>query len=89
MDNKFSKSKEVCMIEGYATVKEMAKRWGLTVRTVQIMCADGKIAGVTKFGNVWAIPVNVEKPTDNRIVSGEYKNWRKRSGEVKKNGNEV
>ena len=38
----------------------MAKRWGLTVRTVQIMCADGKIGGVTKFGNAWAIPINAE-----------------------------
>lgn len=65
------------MIEGYTTVKEIAKRWSLTVRTVQIMCADGKVDGVTKFGNAWAIPIDAEKPTDNRVVSGEYKNWRK------------
>ena len=63
------------MIAGYTTVKEKAKEQKLTVRTVQIMCADGKIIGATKFGNVWAIPVDVEKPTDNRVLSGEYKNW--------------
>ena len=48
------------MIEGYTTVKQTADKWGITVRTVQIMCAEGKIEGVTKFGNVWAIPVNAE-----------------------------
>ena len=41
------------------------------------MCLEGKIEGVTKFGRSWAIPVNAVKPTDNRITSGEYKNWRK------------
>lgn len=62
---------------GLYNSKRNGKKVGLTVRTVQIMCADGKIEGVTKFGNVWAIPMNAEKPTDNRIVSEEYKNWRK------------
>ena len=38
------------MIEGYTTVKEIAKKWNVKPRTVQIMCAEGKIEGVTKFG---------------------------------------
>ena len=66
------------MIDGYVTVTEMAKTWGLKPRTVQIMCSDGKIEGVTKFGRSWAIPADAEKPTDNRITSGEYRNWRKK-----------
>ena len=66
------------MIDGYVTVTEMAKKWGLKPRTVQIMCSDGKIDGVTKFGRSWAIPADAEKPTDNRITSGEYRNWRKK-----------
>lgn len=66
------------MIERYTTVKEIAEKWGITVRTVQIMCAEGKIEGVVKFGKAWAIPVDAVKPTDNRVTSGEYKNWRKR-----------
>jgi hypothetical protein len=65
------------MIEGYSTVNDIARNWNLNPRTVQIMCAEGKIEGVTKFGNVWAIPSNAQKPTDNRIVSGKYKDWRK------------
>lgn len=64
------------MIEGYTTVSEISKKWGIKPRTVQIMCAEGKIEGVTKFGKAWAIPVNAVKPTDNRITTGEYRNWR-------------
>ena len=63
------------MIEGYSTVKSIAEKWRLTERTVQIMCAEGKIKGATKFGGVWAIPSDAKKPTDNRVISGEYKNW--------------
>ena len=72
---------EVHMIEGYSTVKSIAEKWSLTERTVQIMCAEGKIIGATKFGGVWAIPADAKKPTDNRVVSGEYKNWRKKKHE--------
>lgn len=42
------------------------------------LCAEGKIEGVTKFGNAWAIPANAKKPTDNRVTTGEYRNWRKK-----------
>lgn len=70
------------MIEGYTTVAEIAKKWGVKHRTVQIMCAEGKIAGVTKFGRAWAIPATAEKPTDNRITTGEYRNWRKTQKDI-------
>ncbi|MBE5872111.1 MAG: helix-turn-helix domain-containing protein [Lachnospiraceae bacterium] len=66
------------MIEGYITVTELAKKWGITVRTVQTMCSEGRIPGVTKFGNAWAIPSDAIKPTDGRITTGEYKDWRKK-----------
>lgn len=69
------------MIEGYTTVKEVARNWGITPRTVQIMCAEGKINGATRFGKAWAIPVNAEKPTDSRVITGEYQNWRKHKEE--------
>ncbi len=77
------------MIDGYTTVKEIAEKWGITQRTVQIMCAEGKIPGVTKFGRSWAIPIDAEKPTDNRIVSGEYIRWRKRGSEKENKDNEA
>ena len=66
------------MIEGFTTAKDMAQRWNVTTRTVQILCSEGRIEGATKFGDIWAIPVNAEKPTDNRVRTGAYKNWRKK-----------
>ena len=61
------------MVEGYATVNEIAEKWGLKARTVQIMCSNRRIEGAVKFGRDWAITVDAEKPTDKRIVSGIYR----------------
>ena len=36
-------------MEGYITIKELAEKWDLTVRRVQILCAEGRIPGVQKF----------------------------------------
>ena len=60
------------MIEGYITVKNSDKL-GLRPRTVQIMCAKGKIPGTVKFGRDWASPFDAVHPRDNRISTGEYK----------------
>jgi len=65
------------MIDGYTTVKDMSERWNISPRTLQIMCAEGKIPGATKFGRAWAIPTTAERPTDGRVITGEYRNWRK------------
>lgn len=67
------------MINGYLTTNEMAKKWGLSPRRVQIMCASGEIQGTVKFGKSWAIPEAVERPNDGRVTTGEYRNWRKKS----------
>ncbi|WP_370812987.1 helix-turn-helix domain-containing protein [Butyricicoccus pullicaecorum] len=66
------------MIESYITVNALAEKWGLSPRTVQIMCAEGKIDGAVKFGRSWAIPVDAERPADGRVFSGKYKDWRKK-----------
>ena len=66
------------MIENYITVKEAAEKWEIKERAVQAMYMDGRISGATKFGKNWAIPSNAERPNDRRVVSGKYKNWRKR-----------
>ena len=60
------------------TVRETAEKWGVSVRWVQTLCYDGKIEGTVKFGKSWAIPADAEKPTDGRITTGEYRNWRKK-----------
>lgn len=67
------------MIKGYLEVSEIAKKWNVTTRRVQIMCAEGQISGAVKFGRSWVIPEEAEKPADGRVTTGEYKNWRKKS----------
>ena len=57
---------------GYLSIRETAEKWGLSVRWVQTLCSSGRIEGVTRIGNMWVIPDNVEKPKDARIKSGKY-----------------
>ena len=66
-------------MEGYLTIKEIAQKWNITPRRVQKMCSDGLIPGASKFGDVWAIPEDAEKPIDQRITTGEYVAWRKKN----------
>jgi len=69
------------LIDGYITVKDVAEKWDLKSRTVQIMCSEGRIPGAVKFGRDWAIPENAQRPEDGRIVSGDYINYRKNKEE--------
>lgn len=50
----------------YLTVKEAAQKWGLGTRVVTLYCAENKIEGVIKRGNLWLIPEHAQRPTDNR-----------------------
>jgi len=66
-------------VNGYISVREAAERWGITERQVQKICAEGRIDGVTRFSNTWAIPEDVPKPTR----TGKLKPGRKsKSSEV-------
>jgi hypothetical protein len=60
-------------MNGYVKAEIMAERWNVSVRQVQLLCQNGKIEGVSKFGNAWAIPENTPKPTR----TGKYKPGRK------------
>lgn len=51
---------------GYITAGQAAKKWKISQRRVQILCAENRIEGTFKLGEVWAIPENSEKPNDNR-----------------------
>jgi len=50
-------------MNGYVKAEEMAERWDVSVRQVQLLCQNGKIEGASKFGNAWAIPERTPKPT--------------------------
>lgn len=44
------------------SVKEAARRWGLSERSVRNYCAEGRIAGAFLTGKTWRIPADAEKP---------------------------
>lgn len=56
---------EVSILE-YITASRAAEKWHISQRRVQILCAQGRIAGVFKLGENWAIPEETEKPKDTR-----------------------
>lgn len=49
-------------MNGYLNVKEVALKWKISERQIQLLCKKGRILGAVKFGNSWAIPDTVEKP---------------------------
>lgn len=56
----------------YLAISQVAEKWGLSTRRINVLCAEGRISGATKIGSYWAIPADAEKPADARIKSGRY-----------------
>ena len=54
------------------TCKEKALEWGLSIRTINNFCKQGKIPGAIKVNSRWQIPDDAKKPDDGRITSGKY-----------------
>ena len=50
----------------YMTASQAAKKWSISQRRVQILCAEGRIPDVFKLGEAWAIPADTQKPEDKR-----------------------
>lgn len=50
----------------YVTPKDKSIEWGISQRRVEVLCGEGRISGAYRFGRVWAIPKNAEKPLDGR-----------------------
>lgn len=48
------------------TVQQVAEKWGVSVRYVQVLCKKGKLPGALKFGLNWMIPADAERPKDGR-----------------------
>lgn len=57
----------------YLSTKQMSEKWGISSRRIQILCAENRIPGIIKIGNIWGIPEFAKKPDDARIKSGKYK----------------
>ena len=50
----------------YIKLEEAARKWGVSVRRVQALCADGRIEGAVRFGRDWMIPRQAARPADGR-----------------------
>ncbi len=50
----------------FITAAEAARRWGVSERRVQRLCADGRVPGAERFGHAWRIPAAAPKPDDPR-----------------------
>ena len=46
----------------YQSVAEIAKKWGVSERTVRNYCAKGRITGAFITGKTWNIPADAIKP---------------------------
>lgn len=56
----------------FLSISQVAEKWGISKRRVQVLCSEGRIAGAMKVGTVWVIPADAEKPHDARVRSGRY-----------------
>ena len=45
----------------FITVKQAAEKWDISERRIQVLCREGRIEGVKRFGRAWAIPEDAEK----------------------------
>ena len=52
----------------YMTAQQAANKWGVSLRWVQVYLKDGRINGAVRFGHVWMIPNDAEKPVDPRKI---------------------
>ena len=57
----------------YLSVTQIAEKWGVYNRRIQVLCHEDRIPGAVRIGPVWVIPDDVEKPKDARIKSGKYR----------------
>lgn len=56
----------------YLSISQMAEKWGVSRRRIQVLCSENRIEGAVKIGFAWAIPIDAKKPADGRIRSGKY-----------------
>lgn len=53
----------------YLKVSEAAKKWGISDRRVRKLCAEGRINGVIRKGNLYLIPEDAVRPIDARTLT--------------------
>lgn len=54
------------MSDQFTTVQKTAEKWGINRVYVLKYCREGRIPGVKRVGRNWYIPVDAQKPADDR-----------------------
>ena len=54
----------------YLSIRQVAEKWGISARRVNVLCLEGRIDGDIKIDSYWAVPATAEK----RIKSRKYIN---------------
>mgnify|MGYP001225424825 FL=1 len=70
----------------YLSISQVAEKWRLSTRRINVLCSEGRILGATKIGSYWAIPADAEKPADARIKSGRYAKTKENQERGRTNG---
>lgn len=52
------------VLKDFKTARDCAKEWGISQRRVQIYCAEDRINGAFKWGEIWLIPKNAQNPEE-------------------------
>lgn len=55
----------------FITASQAAEKWNISWQRVQILCTEGRIPGVFKLRETWAIHKDAIKPNDKRIKSAK------------------
>ena len=56
----------------YLSTTQIAGKWNISSRRIQILCNEGRIPGAMKVGPTWVIPKDAQKPDDQRIKNSRY-----------------
>ncbi|MDY5122860.1 MAG: response regulator [Treponema sp.] len=55
----------------FISIKEVAEKWNISLRQVQMYCKDNRIPGAKKIGNSWVVPAAAQRPENIRNLTGE------------------
>ncbi len=53
------------------TAREIADKWGVSLRYVQSLCQKGRVRGAHRKGRDWIIPADAVRPVDGRSKAGK------------------
>jgi len=67
---------------GYVKAENIAVRWNVSVRQVQLLCQNGKVKDASEFSNMWIYPeISLSQPAQQRLNRTEnrkiLKAWHK------------